>query len=234
VDNSYQPAQARNLRRLRILAVILIVSNVAIGGIGVHTIRRLDREYSLLIDSSVPVLDEIRGIGRQTGLLFRMTVTALVATDPAARSAALQSAREAQTECRKLRAAVQGADFIQGDPELVRKYAAAGKEYDAVIDDLLPRITAEDTVEQERRRVGSLLGAYDRLSILNETISATLASRSEELNTRYSMDSNRESKLLLGLAGWPILLAVGFALMAAMVASVLVFVFWREVIADEP
>ncbi len=223
-----------NLRRLKVLAVLLVLSNLILGGVSVHLIRRLNQQYSTLVESSMGGLSEVRGAGRQASLVFRTTVAALVTDDPTECSAEIGRARGAEMEGRKLREAILAMDVFRQNTELRLEYEAVGKEFDAVVDDLLPRITADDTAARERVRFMKLESLYDRFTTVNSRISDSLGSRAGELSTTYSSQTNRETMAIIGFAGWPLVLAAGLVFLTAIVVLVMILAFRREIAADEP
>src|SRR3954467_15643781 len=54
--------RSSTLRRLRILVIALLCSNIGLGLFGFYVLREIDRKYSRLIAETVPSLNELQTI----------------------------------------------------------------------------------------------------------------------------------------------------------------------------
>src|SRR5205814_8803362 len=52
--------QSSTLRQLKLLVVVLVLSNIGLGIFSFYLLRSVDRTYSDLIDRSVPVLNDLQ------------------------------------------------------------------------------------------------------------------------------------------------------------------------------
>src|SRR6185295_13279972 len=61
------------VRQLKTLVVLLILSNVALGVLGFFLLRAIDRNYSVLIEQSVPVLNGLHTLTTSASDAMRST-----------------------------------------------------------------------------------------------------------------------------------------------------------------
>ena len=72
------------LRQLKLLVVLLIISNIALGAFGFFFLRSIDQKYSALIDQSVPTLAALHKLTIKASEAMRSTNPTLL-TDRSAR-----------------------------------------------------------------------------------------------------------------------------------------------------
>src|ERR1700747_2050028 len=84
---------ASALRQLKLLVVLLILSNVAIGAFGFYSLRAIDRKYSTLIDQTVPALDELTRLTNSSVETMRSTNPTVYTESPDNRGEAVSRAR---------------------------------------------------------------------------------------------------------------------------------------------
>ena len=222
------------LRRLKLLAVVLVLSNLVVGAFSVYLIRRADRDYSALIDQTVPVLYQVRTVGGAGGRVFRGLIAGLVADDPVKCAAAIAQVKESLARGQQLRAQLIQTDFLRENPELVRELVESGRGYDQVAADILPRVTPQNTAEDERDRLEELQVVNARYSAALEKISTELVERARVTSDAYTARSHNRSAMLLGLAGWPFLAAALIAIVTMVVVVVMLFVFRQAGPGDGP
>jgi hypothetical protein len=222
------------LRRMQLLVALLVFSNLFVGFYSIHLIRRTDREYSGLIDESVPVISETRHAGQQAGFAYRSIVAGLVTRDPLRCSAMLQRAKSSLANAREIRAHDLRDSFFQEYPALADEFKASGEAFEAAATDMLPRMFPENSADAERERMDRLLSLYERHVASVEKIVTAAVSRAETTSDLYSNENQGQARIVMGLASWP-LLVLGFGIaVAASMAIFMLFVFRRAVIVDEP
>ena len=72
---------ASMLRQLKLLVMVLIISNVALGAYGFYLLRTIDRNYSALIDQSVPILNRLQTLTAGASDAMRSTNPDLLTED---------------------------------------------------------------------------------------------------------------------------------------------------------
>src|SRR5260370_22456378 len=83
------------LRQLKIIIVVLVLSNIALGGFGFYFLRAIDRKYSDLIDRAIPTLNDMQTLTAVSMKAMRTTHPNLFGESPESRSRGLQTARGA-------------------------------------------------------------------------------------------------------------------------------------------
>jgi hypothetical protein len=228
------PEQVVTLRRLKVLTIVLVLSNFLLGAFSVYLIRRTDRDYSLLIGESVPALYEGRHVGQQMGIVYRSIIAALIAKDPAVCAAQIARARQALTKGKELREQLLQLDMLQKNPSLARELEKAGEDFAQAASDLLPRITPDDTADSERDRLDHMQQLYERHIASLEQIATMAAGHAELSSEAYSDLSRSRSELVLGLASWPLVLAGLIVGLTVVIVLIMLVVFRQAVIGDEP
>lgn len=222
------------LRRLKLLAGVLVLSNFLLGAFSFYLIRRTDRDYSLLIDENVPALYQSRHVGQQAGIAYRAMISALLTKDPATCAVQLDRARAALRRGDELRAALLKLDLLRTRPDLAAEYQQTAEDFNLAAKELLPRITPEDTVDAERDRIQHLQDLYERMIAVNEKLATVAASDTQTGNDGYTAQSQLRSELMLGLASWPLLVAALIVGLTLVILVVMLVVFRQAVISDEP
>jgi len=222
------------LRRLKLLAGVLVLSNFLLGAFSFYLIRRTDRDYSLLIDENVPALYQSRHVGQQAGIAYRAMISALLTKDPATCAVQLDRARAALRRGDELRAALLKLDLLRTRPDLAAEYQQTAEDFNLAAKELLPRITPEDTVDAERDRIQHLQDLYERMIAVNEKLATVAASDTQTGSNGYAAQSQVSSELMLGLASWPLLVAALIVGLTLVILVVMLVVFRQAVISDEP
>ena len=103
------------LRQLKILVMLLLLSNVALGVFAFYFLRGIDRKYSTLIGDIVPTLNDLQGLTVSTNEAMHGTNPAFI---PSAESITVfvQHGREALAQARAI---VQHPAFGRLDRESV-------------------------------------------------------------------------------------------------------------------
>jgi len=215
----------RGFRRLRLLALILAISNLLVGLISVAVLRKVDREYSELIDQSVPILNEIRIADTVASKLYQAVIAALVTPDPEKCSRAVAQARHFLDRGKVHRARVLAGDVFHADPALAAELRNSGEAYETAVTALLPRLTPENTADAERDRIEQLRTVYDRYALAIRHASSRVAKQTESVSEAYTATTWQCSLGVLGLAGWPVvLMGLAVVLTGAVVVVMLVVV----------
>jgi hypothetical protein len=226
VQKSPSPAGQESLaalRRLKLLVVVLVTSNLLLGAFSVYLLRRTDTEYSALLDQSVPLLYQVRTTGGAAGRAFRALVAALVTNDPVKFAGAVTRTNEALAQGKQLRAEVLATDFFRLNPYLAQELREEGAEYEKGVADILSRTTVQSTAEDERDQLERLQLAYDRYGAVIEKISETVVDRAKATSDAYTARTHSRSAMVLGLAGWPLLLGAAIAMLTVVVVMLFVF-----------
>src|SRR5882724_11577728 len=107
--SSYPNDHAPSLRNLKLLVVLLGVSNILIGAFSVYLLRGIDERYSDLINRTVPVLNDLRELMTNSLATMRATNPALLNGPETSRAASIAAMRTALATEQKFR-----TDFLAG------------------------------------------------------------------------------------------------------------------------
>src|SRR4051794_24997618 len=83
------------VRQLKTLVVVLILSNIALGVFGFYLLRTIDRNYSVLIDQSIPILNGLQTLTAKASEAMRSTNPVLLTEGKVTPDAMAKDARAA-------------------------------------------------------------------------------------------------------------------------------------------
>jgi hypothetical protein len=226
--------QPVNLRRLRMFVVVLAISNVGLGLFSVLALKKLDQEYSYLIGSSVPLLNELRATDRDASKLYLAIIAGLVTRDPVKCDNALKQAAYYLEHGSLDRTQVTLANLLKQNPALATELRGAGEAYERSVRALLPRVTPENTADAERDRVEDLQRVYNRYAAAMRDVSVFVTNSAEASSSNYSSETWRRSLLVLGFAGWPVILAIAIVALTVTIMAVTLLLFRSSDSGDGP
>ena len=221
-------------QQLKLLVLVLVLSNIILGLLSVFLLRSLNRDYSLLIDDSVPTMNHIRSIGKEANETFRAVIMGLVNDDPAVCAMAIQRAQHALESEKKNRARVFSASILQEKPALLAELRQTGEAYEQMAASLISRITPNTTTEDERIRINQIQQTVDHYSIVVGKALDFVESHSRTANGTYSKSVRLRSALMIVLASWPVLVAGLVVTLTVVVVSILLLLFKQADAGDEP
>ena len=210
-------------RRLRWLVGILVVSNLMLGVFCVYLLRQVDEDYSHLIAQSLPLINQARQIGKDAGGLYRAVVAGLVTQSPEKCERARIAAEDFLAQGEKTREAVLKSDVLQSEPAMLTELRISGNAYDKAILTILPRVTPQNTADAERDHLEALQVMYERYTAANSRVLNFVEARTQLISGGYTAANHHRSLILLGIAGWPVL--VLGAVLATTLAIVLLMLF---------
>src|SRR4051812_15169389 len=93
---SHQPLDqsAATLRQLKLVVILLVVSNIGLGVFSFYLLRTLDRRYSSLIGDTVPILADLRELTADVADAHRANGRIFLNAPKEKRLALAQRARE--------------------------------------------------------------------------------------------------------------------------------------------
>ena len=215
------------LRRLKLLMAVLVLSNCALGVFSVYLLNRLDRDYSVLIDETLPLMGGIRAVARAQTDAYRAIVAGAVARDPKLCAEAAQRARREIGRAHTARLQLAQSEILRQKPEALRELNGSGAELEAMADELIPKISTPDAGADEPARLPRLDAVLERCRGINRQLLEYVDARGQRINDDFSAGVRHRSALVLGLAGWPLLLAVAVALVVGVVLLGMVVIFRR-------
>ena len=227
-------AQAPTLRNLKVLVVLLVVSNLFIGALGFYLLRSVDRRYSALIGRVVPALNDLRQV-------MSDTVTAMRSTNPnnfsgagADSNKALQISRQKLAQMRKSREETLQDPYFADKREVLTAIRETGLEFDGICSEYLAVYGSGRQTEAVRLRDEKLLSIFDRhigsIGAAADAIESTSLSTSSD----YAGRTSSLSTIVLGVASWPVILLFGLLLLTAIFVIAMMIAFRGKDLADMP
>ncbi len=223
---------ARDVRRWKLIAGVLLAGLVVLGAFSAFLVRQLDRDYSLLIDRTLPLIDEVRAVAREQSTTFRAIVSGLVENEPTEVAAALQQAEGAMARMRRGEAVLLTSDILQEQPDLLAALKQADAAYLAAANDLLPHVTTTSTAESERERLERLRAALERANAVSRQMIQFVENRSQAISDDYSHLARTHSAILFGIAGLPFIIVSLAVIAIVLVILTMILIFRRVGVGD--
>ena len=151
--------QSATVRQLKLLVIVLVLSNVGLGVFSFYLLRTLDRRYTELFDHSVPVLNDLQTLTARAMQAMRATNPELFAA--AERTAAVQRANVSLAEDRDLRARILRTEWGGAEPRKA-ELRAAGEVFALLAAEVNGHHAAGRSAEAARLREADLRAAFDR------------------------------------------------------------------------
>src|SRR5882757_9818254 len=104
--------QAATLRNLKVLVVLLVVSNIFVGVLGVYLLRLVDRRYSDLVTHTVPVLNDLQTLTAKSVAAMRGTNPVFFETAGTGLESAIRHSQSELDDDRGLRNRLLGVDWL--------------------------------------------------------------------------------------------------------------------------
>ncbi|MES2693404.1 MAG: hypothetical protein V4773_08025 [Verrucomicrobiota bacterium] len=224
---------SNTIKQLKLLVIVLVVSNVGLGGFSFYLLRKVDQEYSDIIGRSLPVMNSLQTLTAKAMRAMRATnpvqlgkpagkqanflqqATAEFAADRNERLKALRSewtgATAERTELQE-----SGEAFTKLGTEVVAHYAAG-------------RIEEAASIREDDLRI-----AFDRYIAAATKAADVLEIESTRLNSDVSARTDNVSSVVLGIATWPIIVVLGILLLTAVFVVGLMILFRERQASDMP
>jgi hypothetical protein len=216
-------------RRTRFLVVIgLLVANLAVGILSLFFLRSVNERYALLFERSIPVVNNLRTLTRELGMVQRLARRVVDPEREPSWKELPQKIDDSSTRARVHALDISNADLFKGTPH-VDAIAGMSRDYDSKVDHLLELIRAGQLVEANQYNIGTLLPTYDSYQLTLDAAADFVESQGSNLRDRYAQDSRFFGGLLLAFAGWPVIAAgVAVFVLALLIITLIVTIFAPE------
>ena len=209
-------SQRAGLRQLKILVVILIVSNIGLGLFGVYVLRAIDQKYSALIGRSVPSLNELQTLTAGSMEAMRSTNPSRFEAAPGGAVAGIREARVSIERDRDLRGRALEREWLILRPNERKEFRDAGDLFTRGAFDVLSLIEAGRFSEANQQREKSLRPVFERYVESTSKTADTLEAESLHVSGALTARTGHLSQVMLGLGGWPVMI-VGLFFLAVFV-----------------
>jgi len=211
------------IRQLKRLVVLLIVSNIALGAFGFFLLRDIDRNYSALIDQSVPTLNRLQNLTAAASETMRSTNPVLLEYPNASAPEVARAARDEIERGAELRQELLSRDWVKDAESTQPDIRDAGEAFDRAATDTIRLLEANQIPEATKQRETVLRPAYNHYITVTTHASGSLRASSLQASNGLTLRASNVSKMILGVASWPLIILAAFLLFIALfVVSVLI------------
>jgi hypothetical protein len=226
--------QSSTIRQLKLLVVVLVLSNIGLGVFSFYLLRRVDRTYSDLIDQSVPVLNDLQTLTALAVSAMRGTNPTLFADAAGNRRETLEASRAALASEEALRNKLVTVEWVTGQNAERAHFRAAGEAFSRTATEVLAGYAAGQDAAALRLREEKLRAEFDRY--LNSITKAAdvLEAESSRQSDSLSAHTGSMSTVMLGIASWPVILLLGLLALTAIFVLVLMVLFRGREMNDMP
>lgn len=211
--------------------LVLLVSNLGVGIVGLLSLRELDRNYDQLVRTGLPTLNVLRTATRELGLVQRTSLRATVATSQEERELQLSRLARARAELgtQTNRLPVEESPDSAFDWRPVRDAAV---NYDSAVEKFLVTIRSDRTPEATLVQREEMRPLHDRfLEELDRAAEQTLR-RGSRMSEEQDRDVRSFTWLFVLFSSLPLTL-IALALLVAILVSLVLMVALAFVGKDE-
>lgn len=149
-------------RRLGFWALlVLLVSNLGVGIVGLLSLRELDRNYDQLVRTGLPTLNAIRTATRELGLVQRTSLRATVAASREERESQLSRLARARAELAAQMRRLPAEESLDSNVDW-RPLKEAAALYESAVDEFLTAIRSDRTSEATLAQREEMRPLHDR------------------------------------------------------------------------
>lgn len=226
--------QNSTVRQLKLLVLILVISNIGLGAFSFYLLRAMDRSYSELFDRSVPILSDLQTLTARAVHAMRGTNSTPHAGKSSAPPAFIEQARAGFAAERSLRERVLKAQWTSTNETERAEFRAAGEDFTRWGDDVVASLAAGRWSDAAKVREERLRVAFERYITAMTKLSDGLEAESARVSEAVSARTGSLSNVVLGIASWPVLLLAGLLLLTAIFVLVLMVLFRGREMSDMP
>ena len=221
------------LRQLRLLVVLLILSNIAIGVLGFSFLRAVDQKYSSLIGQSMPTLSKLQTLTAVSMEAMHSTNPNLLGETPEDRAEMVERAKIALELDRAARDRVLRREWFSDNMQQRDNFQKAGEIFNRESMQIINLFAEGKSAEAIRRREEVVRPAFQRYVAATTKAADMLEAHSLQTNTSLTTRTGNLSRMMLGMASWPVMVLCAFlAITAVIVMGILLWVtvFKRETV----
>ncbi len=227
-------SHASSQRNLKVLVVLLLVSNIFVGALSAYHLRAVDRRYSELVAHSVPVLNDLRELMSDVVMAMRTTAPRTLSGTDSDKPAALDAMRASLQKSIRFRAAMLATNNLAGEPIDSEALVKTGAAFDAAVLELVQTYSTNQWADGIKLREEKLIPAFEQhLAVIGQAADDVEA-KSLGVSKDYTSRTNTLTKILLGVASWPIILLAGLLLVTAVFVIAMMIAFRGTDLADAP
>jgi len=220
--------------RLRfVLILALLASNLLVGVLSLLFLRSMDERYSTLLNSSVPVINNLRTLTRELSTVQRLARRVVDPENETAWKDLIPQMDEDSNNALARALEVSRLAMFK-DTRHAGIIAKFGKEYDQKVDQFIALGRAGKLTEANKFNTEVLRPYYDNYQVALDAAADYVERQGNDLRDRYAQDSRLFGGFLLAFAGWPLLAAgVLVLVMGLLVIGLFAAVFFPKLFASK-
>jgi hypothetical protein len=216
-------------RNLRFWLVIgLLVSNLAVGVLSLFFLRSVNQRYATLFEGSVPVVNSLRTLTRETTQIQRLSRRIAEPENGAFWQELVDELQHKRPRVRIHGEEISGVPLFSGTDH-ASAISDASREYDGRIEQYLELARAGKLAEAGRFNNAILRPTYDNYQLKLDAAAQFVEEQSIKVRERYTKESRYFGGLLLAFAGWPVIAAaIAVLVLGLLIITLLVTIFTPE------
>lgn len=226
--------QSATLRQLKLLVVLLVLSNVGLGVLAFYLLRSTDARYSEILARSIPALSDLRGVSFKLTDLMRSTSLPLLTAAEDQRPQAIRRAQAAIAADRELREKLLLEVWLIESADSRSAIQHAGDNVDSIAARVIEIVQTGKVAEAAKFRDQALRPAFDEYLESIGRAADAVEDASMKANGDISARISNMSAVVLGIAGWPVIVLVGLLVLTAVFVVVLMVLFRAREMSDMP
>jgi hypothetical protein len=223
------------IRRLKAVIVALLVSNIALGALSFYLLRDTDRRYSELIENNMPLLNDLQTLTARSVVAMRVTGSGLLeAASGEPRNQAARYARSARDDEAALRTKLLARPWTNITTTSKAEFQRASETFATGVDRVITLALDNKISEATQLRETTLRPAFEKYQSTITRLADAVELGSRRASNALSEKTGSASTLVLGLAGWPILITLGLIAITAIFVLALMLLFRGSDAQDAP
>ena len=217
------------LRQLKVLVVLLVISNIALGAFGFYSLRVIDRKYSDLISQAIPTLNDMQTLTATSMETMRSVNPTLFGESAQSRSEMAERAHVALERDRALRNTILQRPWLANDAMERRDFEEAGDAFSDKAAALVPLLESGNNAEASRQREQIVRPVFNHYISATTKAADLLEAQSLRTSDTLRARTGSISNIMLGVAGWPVFILMALLLaVLVMILLIRVFLFKQE------
>ena len=226
--------QTASLRQLKLLVIILVLSNIGLGVFSFYLLREVDRKYTNLISRSVHVLNDLQTLTAYSVEAMRGTNASLFEVPVDQRKDVIERARSGLEKEKALREQLLQDNWLKPDEKERIDFQKAGTAFGLSAGGVVAAFADDRLAEANRLREQSLRPAFERYVAATTKVADKLQDESLRVSNELTANTGSVSTIMLGLASWPVVILGALLLLTAVFVIVLMVLFRGREMSDMP
>lgn len=222
-----------SLRNLKLLLLVLLVSNVGLGLLSFFLIRSVDRRYTELLGRTIPLLNDLQTLTAKSVNAMRVTNpdgAERTLGDPATLARLHKTVGDDRALREKILSRPWPADLISGRNEIAR----AGGQFTQWCVETLDLQGKGERAASLKIRDERLRPAFeDYLNTLTKVADSVEANSGKE-SEQFSGTTGSFSRIVLGIGIWPVVAVGALLILTAVFLGVLMLAFRGKDLSEAP